>query len=143
QRNSSRPPSGPERYRRFDGRRRRQHRMAKRRRAADRLTGRVTYPQPQKSRDFQMKSITKIAATALLSASVALPALAQDKTVLTVIVYGGSFEDGWTKSVIDPFEAANPDIDVQIATGLTMQTVAMMRAQKDNVAIDVVMMDEV
>lgn len=68
-------------------------------------------------------------------------ALAQ--TELTVIVYGGSFEEGWRKCVIDPFEAANPDIDVQIATGLTMQTVAMMRAQKDDVNIDVVMMDEI
>jgi putative spermidine/putrescine transport system substrate-binding protein len=68
-------------------------------------------------------------------------ALAQ--TELTVIVYGGSFEAGWKKAVIEPFEKANPGIKVKIATGLTMQTVAMMRAQKDDVKIDVIMMDEV
>ncbi len=73
-----------------------------------------------------------------LSASAALA-----QTELTVIVYGGSFEEGWKKSVIEPFEKANPDIKVKIATGLTMQTVAMMRAQKDDVKIDVIMMDEV
>lgn len=68
-------------------------------------------------------------------------ALAQAE--LTVIVYGGSFEEGWKKSVIEPFEKANPGIKVKIATGLTMQTVAMMRAQKDDVKIDVIMMDEI
>ena len=64
-------------------------------------------------------------------------------TELTVIVYGGSFEAGWKKAVIEPFEAANPDIKVRIATGLTMETVAMMRAQKGDPKIDVIMMDEV
>ena len=69
--------------------------------------------------------------------------LAVAQTELTVIVYGGSFEEGWRKSVIEPFEKANPSIKVKIATGLTMQTVAMMRAQKDDVKIDVIMMDEI
>ncbi|HZQ63548.1 MAG TPA: polyamine ABC transporter substrate-binding protein [Casimicrobiaceae bacterium] len=68
---------------------------------------------------------------------------AQAVTELTVIVYGGSFEAGWKKAVIEPFEAANPDIKVRIATGLTMETVAMMRAQKADPKIDVIMMDEV
>jgi putative spermidine/putrescine transport system substrate-binding protein len=77
------------------------------------------------------------AALALLSTS----ALAQ--TEITVIVYGGSFEQGWKKSVIEPFEKANPDIKVKIATGLTQQTIALMRAQKNDVKIDVIMMDEV
>ena len=89
-----------------------------------------------------MTNFKRLAATTLLTGLTALPLHAQDKEVLTVIVYGGSFGDGWTKSVIEPFEAANPDIDVQIATGLTMQTVAMMRAQRDDATIDVVMMDE-
>lgn len=70
-------------------------------------------------------------------------AMAQDKTELTVLVYGGSFETGWIKSVIEPFEAANPDIDVKIANGLTMQSVALMRAQKDAPEVDVIMMDEI
>ena len=60
-----------------------------------------------------------------------------------MIVYGGSFEEGWRKAVIEPFEKANPAIKVKIATGLTMQTVALMRAQKDDVRVDVIMMDEV
>ncbi len=72
-----------------------------------------------------------------------LPAKAQAPQELTVIVYGGSFEEGWKKAVIEPFERANPGIRVRIATGLTMQTVAMMRAQRDDPRIDVIMMDEV
>src|SRR5947209_9015376 len=70
-------------------------------------------------------------------------AQAQGQRELTVIVYGGSFEEGWKKAVIAPFEAANPGIKVRIATGLTMETVAMMRAQKGDPKIDVIMMDEV
>ena len=58
-------------------------------------------------------------------------------------MYGGSFEAGWKKAVIEPFEKANPDIKVAIATGLTLQNVALMRAQRDNVKVDVIMMDEV
>lgn len=80
-------------------------------------------------------------ASALCAMVVAGTASAQ--TELTVIVYGGSFEEGWRKSVIEPFEAANPDIKVNIATGLTLQNVALMRAQKDDVQVDVMMMDEV
>lgn len=70
------------------------------------------------------------------------PAAAQPQE-LTVIVYGGQFEEGWKKAVIEPFERANPGIRVRIATGLTMQTVAMMRAQHSDPRIDVIMMDEV
>ncbi|MFE3838529.1 ABC transporter substrate-binding protein [Pseudogemmobacter sonorensis] len=79
----------------------------------------------------------------LLAVLLSTGAALAEQTELTVIVYGGSFEEGWKKSVIEPFEAANPDIKVKIATGLTMQTVAMMRAQKDDAQIDVVMMDEI
>ena len=68
---------------------------------------------------------------------------AMAQTEVTVVVYGGSFEQGWKKAVIEPFEKANPDIKVKIATGLTQQTIAMMRAQKNDVKIDVIMMDEV
>ena len=68
---------------------------------------------------------------------------AQAPQELTVIVYGGSFEEGWRRAVIEPFERANPTIRVRIATGLTMQTVAMMRAQRADPRIDVIMMDEV
>ncbi|WP_291296873.1 ABC transporter substrate-binding protein [Elioraea sp.] len=68
---------------------------------------------------------------------------AQQAQDLTVIVYGGSFEEGWRRAVIEPFERANPGIRIRIATGLTMQTVAMMRAQRADPRIDVIMMDEV
>jgi putative spermidine/putrescine transport system substrate-binding protein len=79
-----------------------------------------------------------------LSATLAAPHTAAAQTQdLTVIVYGGSFEEGWKKAVIEPFERANPGIRVRIATGLTMQTVAMMRAQRNDPRIDVIMMDEV
>jgi putative spermidine/putrescine transport system substrate-binding protein len=89
-----------------------------------------------------MRNWTKALAVALVAAS-AGGASAQAPRELTVIVYGGSFEDGWKKAVITPFEAANPGIKVRIATGLTMETVAMMRAQKRDPKIDVIMMDEV
>jgi putative spermidine/putrescine transport system substrate-binding protein len=87
------------------------------------------------------RSILKTAA-GLACALFTTSAMAQ-QTELTVIVYGGSFEQGWKKAVIEPFEKANPDIKVKIATGLTQQTIAMMRAQKNDVKIDVIMMDEV
>ena len=89
-----------------------------------------------------MRNWTKV----LLAGVVAVwagAAQAQTPRELTVIVYGGSFEEGWRKAVIEPFEKANPDIKVRIATGLTMETVAMMRAQKADPKIDVIMMDEV
>lgn len=69
--------------------------------------------------------------------------LARAESVLNVTVYGGSFEDGWRKAVIEPFQAANPGVKVTISEGLTFQAAALMRAQKDNVKVDVVMMDEV
>jgi putative spermidine/putrescine transport system substrate-binding protein len=86
-------------------------------------------------------STRSLSGAGLLLAFGAGGALAQ--TELTVIVYGGSFEEGWRKAVIEPFEAANPDIRIRIATGLTLQNVALMRAQKDDVRVDVMMMDEV
>src|SRR3954453_21851721 len=88
-----------------------------------------------------MKQYYAVFAAGVAFVLAAGPALAQ--TELTVIVYGGSFEEGWKKAVIEPFEKANPGIKVKIATGLTMQTVALMRAQKDDVRVDVIMMDEV
>ena len=81
------------------------------------------------------------AALMLATALVAAPLRAAE--TLTVTVYGGTFEQGWRKAVIEPFEKANPDIKVQIATGLTFENVALMRAQKDDVKVDVLLMDEV
>jgi putative spermidine/putrescine transport system substrate-binding protein len=67
-----------------------------------------------------------------------VPASAED---LVVISYGGTFEQGWRKAVINRFEEKYPKDKIHIATGLTMEVAAKMRAQKDNVEIDVVMMD--
>lgn len=93
-----------------------------------------------------MTVLRRLAAAAMAAAGLALTApaaRAQATQDLTVIVYGGSFEEGWRRAVIDPFERQNPTIRVRIATGLTMQTVAMMRAQRNDPRIDVIMMDEV
>lgn len=82
----------------------------------------------------------------LLGATIAAsltPGRASAATELIVTVPGGSLEEGWRKSVIAPFEAANPGIMVKIVQGLTFQNVALMRAQKDNVNVDVIMMDDV
>ena len=86
---------------------------------------------------------TALAACAAAVAALAAPAAARAQQELTVIVYGGSFEEGWKRAVIEPFQRANPDVRVRIATGLTMQTAALMRAQRDDVRVDVAMMDEV
>jgi putative spermidine/putrescine transport system substrate-binding protein len=84
-----------------------------------------------------------LATMAAIGLMAGAPAFAQAPTELTVIVYGGSFEQGWKRSVIEPFEAANPDVKIRIATGLTQQAIALMRAQKNDVKVDVMMMDEV
>jgi putative spermidine/putrescine transport system substrate-binding protein len=89
-----------------------------------------------------MQPMRTTIAAALLGMLLAVPPAMATET-LTVTVYGGTFEQGWRKSVIEPFEKANPDIKVQIATGLTFENVALMRAQKSDVTVDVLMMDEV
>lgn len=76
----------------------------------------------------------------LVGVFAAIPANAGE---LVVICYGGTFEQGWRKAVINRFEQKYPGDKVHIATGLTMQVAAKMRAQKGNVEIDVVMMDQV
>lgn len=84
-----------------------------------------------------------IACFTVMSLFLVQSASAQSPTELTVVVYGGSFEQGWKKSVIEPFEKANPDIKIKIATGLTQQAIALMRTQKSDVKVDVLLMDEV
>jgi putative spermidine/putrescine transport system substrate-binding protein len=98
------------------------------------------------TKEGAMRVLRRLGLAALLAATMAMTpasrAQAQPQE-LTIIVHGGSFEEGWKKAVIEPFERANPNIRVRIATGLTMQTVAMMRAQRSDPRIDVIMMDEV
>jgi putative spermidine/putrescine transport system substrate-binding protein len=93
--------------------------------------------------------MTKLTRRSLLGTAVgaaaitAAPRRARADTELIVTVPGGSLEDGWRKSVIAPFEAANPGIKAKIIQGLTFQNVALMRAQKGDVSVDVIMMDDV
>lgn len=61
---------------------------------------------------------------------------------LVVINYGGTFEKFWTQDVIEPFEK-ELNVKVTQVTSLTMDTVAKMRAQKDNPQIDVVIMADI
>ncbi|MBZ5527270.1 MAG: ABC transporter substrate-binding protein [Acidobacteriia bacterium] len=72
-----------------------------------------------------------------------LPQRSHAQTELVVTDYGGSFEDGWRKSVVEPFERAHPDIKIKLVQKLVFESMALMRAQKDDVKIDVFMMDEV
>jgi len=58
---------------------------------------------------------------------------------LVVVNYGGTFSSVWQKYVIAPFEAKYNAKIIQ-ETGLTFDTLAKMRAQKDNPQIDVWMM---
>jgi putative spermidine/putrescine transport system substrate-binding protein len=64
-------------------------------------------------------------------------------TELVVTDYGGSFEDGWRKAVVQPFEKTHPDIKVKVVQKLVFESMALIRAQKDEVKVDVFMMDEV
>src|ERR1044072_9580832 len=70
------------------------------------------------------------------------PNLAAAQTEISVIVYGGSFGEGWKKSGIEPFQKQNPDIKVRIVTSQTAQAASVMRTQKSDVKVDVIMMDE-
>jgi putative spermidine/putrescine transport system substrate-binding protein len=93
-----------------------------------------------------MTSITRRGAMAAASALPALalvPSIARAETQLDVTVNGGTFLDGWRKTVIEPFERANPGVRIRVVEGLTYQSVALMRAQKGNPTVDVIMMDDV
>ncbi|MFT0890831.1 ABC transporter substrate-binding protein [Pseudochelatococcus sp. G4_1912] len=95
---------------------------------------------------FSRNFTGKTAAIALAAATVFSSfshAQAQEAETLTMAVYGGTFEEGWKKAIIEPFQAANPNIKIQTTQGLTFQNLATMRAQKDNVKVDVLLMDEV
>ena len=86
------------------------------------------------------QSIYGLCAAILLALS---PNLVRAQTELVVAVPGGSYEEVWRKAVIAPLEVAHPDIKVRTVQGLTFQNLATLRAQKDNVKVDVLLMDEV
>jgi len=86
----------------------------------------------------------RIAVVLFAALLIALSAqFARAQTELVVTNYGGSFEDGWRKAVVEPFEKAHPDIKIKLVQKLVFESMALMRAQKDDVKIDVFMMDEV
>jgi putative spermidine/putrescine transport system substrate-binding protein len=57
---------------------------------------------------------------------------------LVVVNFGGTFAQYWKEIIIEPFEKEH-NAKVTEVTSLTMDTVAKMRAAKDNPQIDVVM----
>jgi putative spermidine/putrescine transport system substrate-binding protein len=93
--------------------------------------------------------MTRITRRRLMATASAFPAvtlaarIARAETELAVTVNGGTFLDGWRKTVIEPFEKSNPGVRVRVVEGLTYQSVALMRAQKGNPTVDVIMMDDV
>jgi putative spermidine/putrescine transport system substrate-binding protein len=85
----------------------------------------------------------RLSSLALALCALALaPSLSAAQTEISVIAYGGSFGEGWKKSVVEPFQKQNPDIKVRIVTSQTAQAASLMRTQKNDVKVDVIMMDE-
>ena len=78
-------------------------------------------------------------ATALLATQ---PGASWAREELVVTMYGGPMEEGWRRNVVDPF-VKQFDADVTIATGLSLENLAKMRAQRQNPELDVVAMDTV
>ncbi|MBV9785160.1 MAG: polyamine ABC transporter substrate-binding protein [Acidisphaera sp.] len=68
------------------------------------------------------------------------PVRASEEIVVTM--YGGPMETGWRRNVVDPFQKES-GIDVTLATGLSLENLAKMRAQRQNPELDVVAMDTV
>lgn len=59
---------------------------------------------------------------------------------LVVTSYGGTFEENWRKNIIAPFEQQT-GATVTVVTGLSLQILAKMRAEKGSPQMDVVTMD--
>jgi putative spermidine/putrescine transport system substrate-binding protein len=61
---------------------------------------------------------------------------------VTVMAYGGIFQDNYTRSVVEPFRHAFPDVKVNYAPGgNSAQMVGSVRAQKADPQVDVAIMD--
>lgn len=56
---------------------------------------------------------------------------------VTVVLPGGTLAKAFRKNVVEPFEQQHR-ARVNVVTGLTMENLAKLRAQKDNPQIDVV-----
>ncbi len=75
----------------------------------------------------------------------ASPALGQNTSVsgqITLMSYAGIFQDNYTKTVVEPFQKAFPNVKVNYAPGGTSaQMLGSVRAQKADPQVDVVLFD--
>ncbi len=61
---------------------------------------------------------------------------------ITLMAYAGIFQDNYTKTVVEPFQKAFPDVKVNYTPGGTSaQMVGSIRAQKADPQVDVAIMD--
>jgi putative spermidine/putrescine transport system substrate-binding protein len=78
-------------------------------------------------------------------AALAGPAIARAQTPrgsVTLMAYGGIFQDNYTRAVVEPFQRAFPGVTVTYALGgNSAQMVGTIRAQKADPQVDVVIMD--
>jgi putative spermidine/putrescine transport system substrate-binding protein len=82
-----------------------------------------------------------LVATVLAGAAVSSLAQAQSGRV-AVASFGGAWERDLRADLIDPFEKAR-NTKVDYVVGLSTETLARLKAQKDNPQLDVVMLDDV
>ena len=87
-----------------------------------------------------MKLRSILQGLALIAGLMASLAMAQTRE-LVVAAWGDPYEAGWRKSLIPEFEKQN-NAKVIWVQGFSSQTLAKLRAQKDNPQIDVAMMDD-
>ena len=77
-----------------------------------------------------------------LAAPFIRPAHAQAQTTITLVSYPVLFQERYTKAVIEPFEAENPDVKVSyFAQATSAQMLGTLRAQKSAPQSDVVILD--
>ncbi|MCB1991201.1 MAG: extracellular solute-binding protein, partial [Geminicoccaceae bacterium] len=76
---------------------------------------------------------TLLLASALVA--VALPAIAQQRLVINS--FGGVYEENHRRLVIEPFEQMH-NVTIEVVTLYSADTLAQLRAQKDNPQFDVV-----
>jgi putative spermidine/putrescine transport system substrate-binding protein len=81
-----------------------------------------------------------ILAVSLVADRWATPARAQSRE-LVVAAWGDPYEAGWRKALVPRFEKEN-NAKVVWVQGFSSQTLAKLRAQKDNPQIDVAMLDD-
>ncbi len=89
-----------------------------------------------RSRVIALTAVTLVAVVALT-----LPVGAQGGRVV-VASFGGNWERDLRADLIDPFEKAQ-NARVDYVVGLSSETVARLKAQKDNPQLDVIMLDDI